>query len=146
MKAKIKRKYDDVKITDWADVKMCTAITRRHKAPMITVYVTGEGKNTVFALNGGFAEMLEKENPNYKFVVPYYSKKNNVVIFDFMEEYITYAVKVTKSGKYTRTFAMTPFFEYFDLPILPHLLRLKVRQEKIPEMGVKWIMYLNEAK
>jgi hypothetical protein len=141
------RVYDDVETSDWSDLKVSMALNKRHKAPMMTVYRVKNSKGIVFAMNKGITELLNKDLGHpYNYVLPHYSKKNNAIIFEFLEEYITYSVKISKYSANNGIFQMTGFFDYFDLPAPPHCICLKLRQEKIPNMGVRWIMYLNEAK
>jgi hypothetical protein len=141
------RIYDDVEVSDWSDVKLSMALNRRHKVPTMTVYIVKNSKGIVFAMNKGISELLDKDlGYPYNYVLPHYSKKNNAIIFDFIEEYVTYAVKIAKYAGNNGTFQMTGFFDYFDLPAPPHCMCFKLRQEKIPNMGVRWIMYLNEGK
>jgi hypothetical protein len=147
MKGKVARSYEDISTKDWSDVESSKALPRRHKTPTMTVYNVQKGKGIVFSMNKGLSELVDKDIKHpCTFVLPHYSKKNNAIIFDFLEEYVTYAVKISRYGANNRTFQMTAFFDYFDLPCPPHCICLKLRQEKIPNMGVRWIMYLNEAK
>lgn len=144
---KVVREWETPVKSDWSDVEVAPSMGRGIKIPTITIYSSAPGKTIVFAINKALTNALDKElGTSYQYVIPFYSRKNNAIIFDFTDEYQSSATKLSKTTKYNRTFTMTPFFEHFNLPTPPHCICLRLRQEKIPDMGTACVMYLNEAK
>lgn len=120
--------------SEWDDIKVFTESRSRGGDPSITITA-----KQAIVFNRSF--MKESGLEKFEFVVLYYSKKNNALIFKFTNTKEMGALKISRS--INASISARSFFNYYKFD-KSFKGRFKPKKDEINDIGSVWVIYLSD--
>tara|TARA_B100001996_G_C18572743_1_gene559075 strand:+ start:473 stop:892 length:420 start_codon:yes stop_codon:yes gene_type:complete len=130
-------------VDEWG-LETFTQVGSKIGEPYITIT-----KRKTLSLSSGFLHHAKKQMANCDYVIMRFSKKKNAIVLDFKDDSaLQGAVKITlKTGQTSNcSIAAISFFNYFMIDIQEIIGRHKAKLQCVPELGEKWVVYLEKTK
>ncbi|HAT9591195.1 TPA: hypothetical protein JBD08_12460 [Legionella pneumophila subsp. pneumophila] len=126
--------------SDWNDLDRF-----RHSGAKIGVPYVTLSKRKSITLSAGFVHKAQHQISNSNYVILYFSKSKNAIVFDFTsDKNDSGSIKMSKGSNVN--IAGRSFFNYYMIDADKAEGKYIAKLENIPNIGERWVVYLNDKQ